>query len=585
MERKLAAIFSADVKSYSRLMGDNEEATIRTLKTYREVITTLIQQHRGRVVDAPGDNLLAEFASAVDAVKAAVAIQHELRARNAELEAHRKMEFRIGLNVGDVIIDEGRLYGDGVNIAARVEGLADPGGICLSGTVHEYVESKLDLSFSYQGEQTVKNIAKPVRVYKVELDAEMPTPRAFKAPSTALRLPAKPSIAVLPFTNISNDPEQEYFSDGMTEDIITDLAKLSGLFVIARNSSFTYKGQAVKVEQVGQELGVRYVVEGSIRKAGSRVRISAQLIDATTGGHVWAERYDQELQDIFAVQDEVTQKIVRALEVQLTKGEHERLTNRSTDNVEAYDYYLRGVEQFNTRTKEGNLQARQLFARALELDSGYAAAYAFLSRTHITEWAMTWSRDPQTLEQADAFGQKAVALDSSLPLAHLALGFAYLWKRQHEQAITEAEKAIALNPNDAESYAALGDILNYAGRPEQAIDAIEKAMRLDPHYPVAYLFNLGRAYWLLRWYEEAIAVLKRTLIRNPNHLSTHGYLIIAYSELDQQAEAQAEWEEALRSNPYFSLEVFLEAIKQTFPYQAPAVTERMLAAVHKAGLK
>jgi len=302
MERKLAAIFSTDVKGYSRLMGDDEEATIHTLKTYREVISSLIEQHHGRVVDSPGDNLLAEFASAVDAVKSAVAIQQDLKTRNAELEEHRKMEFRIGLNVGDVITDEGRLYGDGVNIAARLESLADPGGICLSGTVHDYVENKLDLAFSYQGEQTVKNIAKPVRVYKVEWEVEASAPTISAASPAELPVPEKPSIAVLPFTNMSNDPEQEYFSDGITEDIITDLSKISGLFVIARNSTFTYKGQARNVTDVGRELGVRHILEGSVRKAGRRVRINAQLLEAATGGHVWAERYDRELADIFDLQ-------------------------------------------------------------------------------------------------------------------------------------------------------------------------------------------------------------------------------------------------------------------------------------------
>jgi len=483
MERKLAAIFSTDVKGYSRLMGDDEEATIHTLKTYREVISSLIEQHHGRVVDSPGDNLLAEFASAVDAVKSAVAIQQDLKTRNAELEEHRKMEFRIGLNVGDVITDEGRLYGDGVNIAARLEGLADPGGICLSGTVHDYVENKLDVAFSYQGEQTVKNIAKPVRVYKVELDTERPVPRAGKAPSTALPLPAKPSIAVLPFTNMSNDPEQEYFSDGMTEDIITDLSKLSGLFVIARNSSFTYKGQSVKVEQVGQELGVRYVVEGSIRKAGTRVRISAQLIDATTGGHVWAERYNRELTDIFALQDDVTQQIVTALQVKLTAGEQERRSRTPTDNMAAYDYYWRGVEYYYRRTQEANGQARELFARAIALDARFAAAYALLGRTHLTEWAVGWSNNPQSVEHAAELVHQAVSLDATSSQAHLALGFVSVWQKHYDQAIAEAQQAIALNPNDAEGYAALGDILNYAGRPAEVREVMEHAIRLDPIIP------------------------------------------------------------------------------------------------------
>jgi adenylate cyclase len=321
MERKLAAIFSADVKGYSRLMGDDEEATIRTLKTYREVITTHVEQHHGRVVDSPGDNMLAEFASAVDAVKSAVAIQQQLKSRNGELEVHRQMEFRIGLNVGDVITDEGRLYGDGVNTAARLESLADGGGICISEAVHMRVKNKLAFVFAYQGEQSVKNIADPVRVYKVGLETEPTTPLISAEQPAELPLPDKPSIAVLPFTNMSNDPEQEYFGDGLTDDIITDLSKISGLFVIARNSVFAYKGQTINIPEVGRALGLSHVLESSVRKAGYRVRINVQLIEAATGGHVWAERYDRELTDIFALQDDVRQRVVQALEVKLTAHE------------------------------------------------------------------------------------------------------------------------------------------------------------------------------------------------------------------------------------------------------------------------
>ena len=384
MERKLAAILSADVKGYSRLMGEDEEATIHTLTAYREVMTTLIQRHRGRVVDSPGDNLLAEFASAVDAVRCAVEVQHELRVRNTELPAQRKMEFRIGLNVGDVVVEGEKLYGDGVNIAARLEGLAEPGGICISRTVHDQVENKLVLSYEYLGEQTVKNIAKPVRVWRVrepevaapaestsvlrqaqhERLSDSVTPsssgQALSQPqsdpyASMLTLPDKPSIAVLPFANMSGDPEQEYFSDGITEDLITDLSKLSGLFVIARQSVFTYKGKPVKVQEVSRELGVRYVLEGSVQKAAERVRITAQLVDATTGHHLWAERYDRPFKDIFALQDEITRRIVGALEVKLTPGEHEQVWRRYTDNVEAYDYLLRGWESQQRLTQETNV--------------------------------------------------------------------------------------------------------------------------------------------------------------------------------------------------------------------------------------
>ncbi|HEV8715509.1 MAG TPA: adenylate/guanylate cyclase domain-containing protein [Candidatus Binatia bacterium] len=380
MERKLTAILSADVKGYSRLMGEDEEATIRTLTAYREVMTTLIQQHRGHVVDSPGDNLLAEFASAVDVVRCAVEVQQVLKDRNAELPAQRRMEFRIGINVGDVIVEGEKIYGGGVNIAARLEGLAEPGGICISGTVHDQIENKLALSYESLGEQTVKNIAKPVRVLRVQVEESsshksqvasqqdrrvgrahhpwahpsLSTQDSVLSTQAQLALPDKPSIAVLPFVNMSSDPEQEYFSDGITEDLITDLSKLSGLFVIARNSTFVYKGKDAKVQEVSQELDVRYVLEGSVRKASNRVRITAQLVEATTGHHLWAERYDRELRDIFALQDEITQKIVFALKVKLTEEEQKRFRHSPTDNLEAYDAFLRGEEYCSRATKEAN---------------------------------------------------------------------------------------------------------------------------------------------------------------------------------------------------------------------------------------
>jgi len=583
MERKLAAILSADVKGYSRLMGEDEEATIHTLTAYREVMTTLIQQYRGRVVDSPGDNLLAEFASAVDAVRCAVEVQNELKVKNANPPAQRKMEFRIGLNVGDVVVEGEKLYGDGVNIAARLEGLAEPGGICISGTVHDQVENKLALSYEYVGEQTVKNIAKPVRMFRVHIEPEASSPTVSsqgEMPSP-LPLPDKPSIAVLPFTNMSGDPEQEYFSDGITEDLITDLSKLSGLFVIARHSVFTYKGKAVKMEQVSKELGVRYILEGSVRKASNWVRITAQLVNATTGHHVWAERYDRELKDIFALQDEITRQIVGALRVKLTTSEQERVWRRYTDNVEAYDYLLRGVEYFNRLTYETTVQARQLFERALALDPRFAAACAALSLTYWLEWANQWSQDLQTLEQAFALAQKAVALDDSLPLAHIVLSRAHLAKKQLEQAIAEAKRAITLDPNNADSYADLAEILVYVGQPEEAIGLVEKAMRLNPHYPWLYLYPLGFAYAVTGRIAEAMATLKRVLTRNPDFLPAHLLLAAIYSGSGQEEAARGEAAEVLRISPNFSLEVG----RQTSPFKDQEALEFVLNLLRKAGLK
>ena len=573
-KRKLTAILSADVKGYSRLMGEDEEATVRTITAYREVIGSVVLKHRGRVVDSPGDNILAEFASVVDAVRGAVEIQEELKSRNAELAENRRMEFRIGINLGDVIHEEERIYGDGVNVAARVESLADPGGICISRSAYDQVKKKLTLGYEYLGEHTVKNITEPVRVYRVRLDAA-------RGVNRELKLPKKPSVAVLPFVNMSGDPEQEYFSDGITEDLITDLSKVSGLFVIARNSVFTYKGKAVKIRQVGRELGVRYVLEGSVRKVGDRVRITAQLVDTTTEGHLWAERYDRDLEDIFALQDEVTQKIVAALAVALTEEEEDRLARKYTGNVEAYDYFLRGLEYHFHPTKEKNIQARLMFEKAIELDSEFAAAYAQLGRTHLRGYSHMWSQDPKGLNRAFDLAQKARDLDDTLAEAYFVFGQVYYYERRHEQAIAELEKAITLRPNYADAVAELGDVLSFAGRPEEAIGLIEKAMRFNPTPPSWYLDNLGRAYLLTEQYEEAIASFKRVLSRNPDYWVSHVYLAASYANLGRQKEAQAVVAELQRINPMVSL----ETSRQLEPFKDQAVLDRFIEALRKAGLK
>lgn len=638
MERKLTAIFSADVQGYSRLMGEDEEATIRTLTAYREIMTSHIQQHRGRVVDAPGDNLLAEFASAVDAVQTAVAIQQELKTRNEALPPNRRMAYRIGINVGDVVVEGERIYGDGVNIAARVESLADGGGICISGTAYDQIENKLALGYEYIGEQTVKNIAKPVRAYKVHLEpgtttastvrtaSPVPSPvgkkgtsrhrssvalavvgvlvvgagvavlrniyqRPSSPPTTvpleeasALPLPDSPSVAVLPFTNMSDDPEQEYFSDGMTDDLITDLSRLSGLLVIARHSVFAYKGKTVNMQKISRELGVRYVLEGSVRRAGDQVRINAQLIDATSGYHLWAERYDRDLKDIFALQDEIMQRIVHALKIKLTKEEQERFRLAPTENLEAYDDFLRGWEYFWHLAQKEMAQARQVLEKAVQLDPKYAGAHALLSTAYLNEFVFQWDPRPQTLERSFELAQQAVALDDSLALAHHALGVIYPWKKQPDQAIAELKRAIALDPNYANAYAMLADTLNWVGRPEEAIGLMKKAMRLNPHYEqyqAWYLYSLGHSYRLAGQTEEAVTTLKRALLTNPDFWPTYIHLAVIYSEQGQEAEARAAAAEVLRINPSFSLELG----RQTWPYKDPAQLERDMAALRKAGLK
>ncbi|MBW1771120.1 MAG: adenylate/guanylate cyclase domain-containing protein [Deltaproteobacteria bacterium] len=458
-KRKLTAILSADVKGYSRLMGEDDEATVRTITAYREVITKVVQKHRGRVVDSPGDNILAEFASVIDAVSSAAEIQEELRVRNAELPEDRKMEFRIGINLGDVIHEEDRIYGDGVNVAARVESLAEAGGICVSGTVFDQIESKLPLGYEYLGEQSVKNISKPVRVYKALMDPDavgkvigekraeprrgqraalavvtalllivaslliwrvaFPPLEVASVERMAFPLPDKPSIAVLPFDNLSGDSSQDYFSDGITENVITALSNISNLFVIARNSTFTYKGKPVKVQQVAEDLGVHYVLEGSIQRSGDHVRITAQLNDALTGHHLWAENYDRKFEDIFALQDDITEQVAIALEVKLTEGEQARIRRRHTDNPEAYEYFLRGLEVGRRFTKEDNAEARSLYEKAIALDPNYAHAWQEIGRLHYRDARFGWTDTPaQSLELAEEFAQKTLAMDDSDAVAY-----------------------------------------------------------------------------------------------------------------------------------------------------------------------
>ncbi len=578
-KRKLSAILSADVKGYSRLMGADELATVRTLEDYRQTMSAIIQQFRGRVVDSPGDNLLAEFASVVDAMESAVEIQKALKARNEELPEDRRMEFRIGINLGDVIEEGDRIYGDGINIAARIEGLAEGGGICISGNVYDQVKNKLHLDYENLGEHTVKNISEPVLVYGVGIEKRGGLPGAVRN----IKVPQKPSVAVLPFLNMSGDPEQEYFSDGITEDIITDLSKISGLFVIARNSVFTYKGKSIKVEELGRELDVRYILEGSVRKVKDRVRITAQLVDAATGGHLWADRYDRDIDDIFALQDEVTRKIVSVLEVKLTVDDKTRRSCKCkyTCSMEAYDYFLRGLEHFNRFTKKTNAQARQMLEKAIAFDPEYALAHSFLGHTYLLEWSYGWSQDRRSVEKAFELAVKAVTLDFSLPQAHELLGNVYLWKKDHEQAIAELEKAVSLDPNFAAGFAGLGSVMAWAGRPEEALGMIKKAMRINPKYPDHYLWNLGHAYVLAERYEEAVSALKQVLERNPDFWPSHTLLAAAYFEMGREQEARSEAAETLKLNPDFSLDVW----RQKCPFKYKETLERRFGALRKAGLQ
>jgi adenylate cyclase len=586
VKRKLVAILSADVKGYSRLMGEDEKGTVRILNAYKEAMASLIQHHHGRVVDAPGDNLLAEFGSVVDALECAVEIQKELKTRNADLPENRKMEFRIGVNLGDVIEDGEQILGDGVNIAARLESLSEAGGICISGTAYDQVKNKLSLRYKYLGKQSVKNIAEPIRVYRVLMDPGrvgkvIGERKAKSRKKMVLPLPDKPSIAVLPFVNMSRDPEQEFFSDGITEGIITALSKVPNLFVIARNSTFTYKGQPVRVKQVSDELGVRYVLEGSVQKSGDRVRITAQLIDALSGHHLWAERYDRDLKDIFALQDEVTMKVITALQVELTAGEMVGTIAKGTKNIDAFIKYLQAYELIDNASKEGNAHARKILEEAIALDPKYSRLYVGLAFTYNYDvWFGTTDSPDQSLARAFELVQKAISLDDSNAAAHSELGVVYAMKRQYDKAIAESERAVSLDPNSAENIMRLGMVLNWVGRAEEAIPYLQSAIRLNPLPPAQYFIQLAVSYRDSGQYEKAIETSKKALQREPNTQFPYIHMAVSYIRLGQEKEARAAAAGILRINAKFSLERYAKIL----PFPQP-IADRIVEDLRKAGLK
>jgi TolB-like protein/class 3 adenylate cyclase/cytochrome c-type biogenesis protein CcmH/NrfG len=577
--RKLAAILVSDVVGYSRLAGADEDRILARLRTLRsDLIDPTIAVHRGRVVKRTGDGAIVEFRSVVDAVRCAVEIQNAMVERNAGVETDRRIEFRIGIHLGDVVEEsDGDLMGDGVNIAARLEGIAEPGTVFLSEDAYRQVKARLDLLVSDLGAKELKNIAEPVRVYSLQVGARSPPPAQPKrqAPSD------KPSIAVLPFANISGDAEQEYFADGLSEDIITALSKLSQLFVIARNSSFTFKGKNVNISEIGKSLGVSYVLEGSVRKSGGRVRITSQLIDATTGGHLWAERFDRDLTDIFAVQDDVTTHIVSALALNLNAGDRQRIAAEQTDNQEAYDSFLRGRELWFRTSKDANAEAQNLLRRAIELDPNFAPAYAFLGATHVIDYANGWSALPaQSLEEAEKAARHAVHLDEHQPYALWALGMASLWARRYEEAIRAAERLVAFNPNFAEGHTALGFILHHVGRSEEALKCHERAAALNPISPAIWLHFRAQALYQLARYPEAVGFLKQRIARNPETDASRVLLAACYGQMGMIEDAREAWREALRINPNYSL----EHRRKVLPYKNPDDFERVVDGLRKAGL-
>ncbi len=577
-ERKLAAILAADVAGYSRLMGADEEGTLARLKAHRrELIDPKIKEHHGRVVKTTGDGILIEFPSVVEAVRCAVEVQQGMVERNADVPEQTRITFRMGINLGDIIIDGDDIHGDGVNVAARLEGLAEPGGICVSRTVRNEVRDKLPYAFEDMGEQSVKNIARPVYVYRIIVDPSGHRP-ASQPREPAPNLPDKPSIAVLPFVNMSGDPDQEFFADGITEDVITDLSRFRDLFVISRNSAFVYKNKSVKAQTVAKELVVQYVLEGSVRKAGNRVRVTVQLIDAETDRHVWAERFDRELRDIFAIQDEVTASIVATLVGRLEAATHDRVKRKATDNMVAYECLLTGKILHNRATKADNAEALRVLDRAIALDPGYAHAHAWMACTLGQSWIYGWCADREaTWNQVIEELHRALALDDNDSDVHRILAAVNLAHHDHDKALYHQERALSLNPNDDLLVVQQGELLTWLGRPEEGIEWIRKAMRLNPYHPERFWNHLGRAYFVARRYAEAVEAFRH--ISRPDH--THcAFLAACNALMGNEPEAKAQVQEVLKREPSFTVKTCLA----TLHYKRESDLEHHREGLLKAGL-
>ena len=580
VQRRLAAILAADVAGYSRLMGADEEGTLARLKAHRrELIDPKIKEHRGRIVKTTGDGMLVEFASVVDAVRCAVDVQRGTAERNADVPPEKRIEFRVGINLGDIIIDGDDIHGDGVNIAARLEGLAQPGAVYISGTAYDQVRDKLDLAFEDMGEQQVKNIARPVRVFRIPAPVSgQPTASA----EPVLALPDKPSIAVLPFENMSGDPEQEFFSDGMAEDIITALSKLRWFFVIARNSTFAYKGKSPDVRQVARELGVRYVLEGSVRKAGSRVRISAQLVDGTTGNHIWAERYDRELADIFAVQDDITRSVVGAIEPQLYAAENLRIQSKPPENLDAWGCVIRALSHLGRYTKEDSEQALQLLRQAVALSPRYAKAHSVLAFAEARSVVYGGDIDI-VLSAARQDARAALALDDDDPWSYFASGVVEWYASRYDDAIAWFRRAIEMNQNFALAHGCSAGALARGGQPDKALEAVDRAIRMSPRDPlnVTFLHFAGVAHFAAERYAEGVACEEQVLRERRNVPYALRMLAACYVGLGQLDKARATISELLRLNPESSI---IRDAYGYLVYSRASDQERWVAALRKAGL-
>jgi TolB-like protein len=580
-QRRLAAILAADVVGYSRLMGANEERTLAQLQAHqRDLLEPSISEHRGRIVKTTGDGMLAEFASVVDALRCATEIQKDMTERNAEVPTAERIEFRIGINVGDIMSEGGDIFGDGVNVAARLEGLADPGGICVSGRVQEDARGKFDIPFEDVGEQRLKNIAWPVRVYKVRLGGETSTV------VPALSLPDKPSIAVLPFTNMSGDPEQEYFADGVVEEIITALSRMRWLFVIARNSSFTYKRTAVDVRQVGRELGVRYVLEGSVRKAADRIRISSQLVDTASGAYLWTDRFDGRLQDIFDLQDRITASVVGAIEPKLRHAEMERAREKPTENMDAYDLFLRALALHNTRNLENSRGALRLLDRAIAIDQRYASAYALaaycIHRQRLHGWlSMSDPLVAEGVRMARLAAERGQDDPEALWMAGLVLSNTH---GDSAYGLPLIERSLALNPNSANAWMASGNVRAYLGETETAIAHLERSAQLSPLDPLAYItwLGFGYAHFMAGRYEEASSWCDRALHEAPNHPQALRMKIACCGLLGHLDEGRRWVERLVVVNPNASMSN-LRAHYQIV-MKKPGCLEALVEGLRKAGL-
>ena len=581
VERRLAAILSADVVGYSRLMGADEEGTLARLKALRrEFFDPKIAEHRGRMVKLMGDGALVEFASGVDAVRCAVEMQQEISQVNAGALEDQRIEFRIGVNLGDVIIEGDDIYGDGVNVAARLHEICEPGDVYISGGLYDQVHNKLAATFEDLGERSVRNIANPIRVYAV--GATTGSAVRLDRDDDALPLPSKPSIAVLPFTNMSGDPDQEYFSDGIADDIITGLSGFRDLFVIARNSSFTYRGRTVDIKQVGRELGVRYVLEGGVRKAGSRVRITTQLIEAATGNHLWAEKYDGDVSDIFDLQDSITANVVGAIQPTVFLAEIERARRKRPDNLDAYDMYMRGWAHHTQMDRQNLLEARECFLKAIELDERLAQAHTGLAGTHFWEMCLDWSANPdQSLDDALRAAQRAVNIDEFDAAAHVWVGFASLFSKHFDVALAAADRAVELSPNNAMARTLRATAYGFTGRPEEGVEACRLALRLSPRdwYRFLFLHTLAFCHYVARDYGAAVEAATKVVALRPDYIYGHEHLAQSCAQLGQTERARAAFREARRLNPNFDLAF----AKRTAPFMDAADPDHVLEGLRKAG--